>query len=176
MFFINRFFWGLVFVVIGVLLILRNVFGIDIPVWGVLWPILLILLGLSILLRPRWRWGKVSEHEVIMDEGSMKVSNAQDKYDTIFGHGMIDFSDIKAPEKGSRKLEVNSIFSGVEMKISEDTPMRIVGTGVFGGVEFPNGQSAAFGERTYTTKAFDSEKPYVYVKVSAVFGGVEIKY
>jgi hypothetical protein len=46
----KRWFWGIVFIVLGGVLLLRNVFDIDIHFWGTLIPILLIGWGLSMLM------------------------------------------------------------------------------------------------------------------------------
>lgn len=43
-------FWGVVLIVFGGVILLRNLFGIDIEFWETLFPILLILWGASMLL------------------------------------------------------------------------------------------------------------------------------
>lgn len=55
-------FWGFVILIVGIILLLQS-FGIATDVaWKYIWPILIIILGLSILFKP-WRrkffgWGK----------------------------------------------------------------------------------------------------------------------
>ena len=43
------------------------------------------------------------------------------------------------------------------------------------GVKLPNGNTAAFGTTEYKTTAFDSSKPYLFLEIDAVFGGIEVR-
>lgn len=44
-------FWGVLLVVIGGTILLRNVFDIDLPLWNVIFPAMLIFWGVSMLVR-----------------------------------------------------------------------------------------------------------------------------
>ncbi|MBS1902137.1 MAG: hypothetical protein JSS75_00340 [Bacteroidetes bacterium] len=44
-------FWGILLVVVGGTILLRNVFGVDLPLWDVIFPAMLILWGVSMLIR-----------------------------------------------------------------------------------------------------------------------------
>ena len=44
-------FWGVLLVIIGGTILLRNVFGIDLPLWDVLLPAALIVWGVSLLVK-----------------------------------------------------------------------------------------------------------------------------
>lgn len=43
--------WGVLLLVIGVTILLRNVFDINLPLWDIVLPALLILWGVSMLVR-----------------------------------------------------------------------------------------------------------------------------
>jgi small neutral amino acid transporter SnatA (MarC family) len=51
-------FWGILLVVIGGTVLLRNVFDINLPLWDVISPALLILWGVSMLVKNVSRSGK----------------------------------------------------------------------------------------------------------------------
>ncbi len=44
-------FWGILLVIIGATVLLRNVFDIHLPLWDVIFPALLILWGVSMLVK-----------------------------------------------------------------------------------------------------------------------------
>ncbi len=44
-------FWGILLVIIGGTILLRNVFDINLPLWEVIFPSLLILWGVSMLIK-----------------------------------------------------------------------------------------------------------------------------
>jgi len=46
----NRLFWGAIIVIFGVLLLLENLGLLTVNVWGLIWPVILIILGLRVLL------------------------------------------------------------------------------------------------------------------------------
>ena len=43
--------WGVLLLVIGVTILLRNVFDINLPLWDIVLPALLILWGVSMLVK-----------------------------------------------------------------------------------------------------------------------------
>jgi hypothetical protein len=44
-------FFGLLLVILGVLFLLRNLGILDSSVWGILWPLAIVVLGLSIAIK-----------------------------------------------------------------------------------------------------------------------------
>jgi hypothetical protein len=49
-------FWGVLILLVGVLLLLRNLGYIAIDIWGAIWPLMLILAGVWVLLGMRGLW------------------------------------------------------------------------------------------------------------------------
>jgi hypothetical protein len=47
--------FGLVVLALGILLLLQNLGILHADVWQVLWPVILILLGLSIVIKAGWK-------------------------------------------------------------------------------------------------------------------------
>lgn len=50
-----KMFFSISLIAIGVIFLLKNLGVISGEIWGLIWPTLIILLGLSLLLRPRKR-------------------------------------------------------------------------------------------------------------------------
>ena len=59
---IGAIFWGLLFVLIGVLLLLNNFGIIEVNLSNIwqLWPVIIIGIGLSVLSPRGWLWGIIS--------------------------------------------------------------------------------------------------------------------
>lgn len=180
MFLFRRVFWGFLILALGILILLENIYGLDLPIWGIFWSVVIIAIGLSLLLpsedHDRW-W---QEHrksgqsgDVIFDEGKIEADGNKRDYNIIFGKGTVDLTKIKLGEK-NKVFEINAVFGGGEVLIDENIPMKIKATGAFGGTRLPDGNTAAFGDRYYTTKAYDQDKPAAVVHINSVFGGLDI--
>lgn len=52
-------------ILIGFVFLMKNLGIITGPAWDIIWPILLIALGLSILLKPKWGWSGMREERFI---------------------------------------------------------------------------------------------------------------
>ncbi len=81
----NRFFWGLIIVVLGVLLLLQTMGFLAWNAWAYFWPFFLILAGLWIFLRPAVTRGQMGGQ---MESTSLAIpqENAVDAY-IEFHHG-----------------------------------------------------------------------------------------
>jgi predicted membrane protein len=164
-------FWGLIVVVIGILYLARNLFGIDFPIWGIIWPVIIIFIGLSILLPKRDCCS--SSHEAIFDEVNKKGDQNKENYRAVFGSGRFDISDLK-PTSNAEPIELEATFGSLEIVINENQPIKIISNGIFGAVNLPSGESAAFSEVIYTTKSYDGKKDHFLIRARAVFGEIKI--
>jgi hypothetical protein len=172
----RKIFIGLLFTAWGVLSFIGGFVHIDMGAW--IFPLIVIALGIRILFKND---SVVSEGEVIgtaakgttnqdyINEsvvfGSLeKQYTSQEfkggKIDCVFGGIKVDLRGIK-PVKDA-VLEVNAIFGGGEILVSDDIRVEANGTGVFGG--WTNQFSTA-----------NTTKPVLKIKGTAVFGGVEVK-
>lgn len=105
-------FWGIILVVGGSVLLLGNVGVIRGSVWGLLWPVLLILLGVWVLLSLTGRTGVEVEHMRIPLEHSGLI-------EVIIDHGLGQSTLAGAAAPG---LLVEGDFSG-----GVDADLRTVG-------------------------------------------------
>jgi len=169
-------FWGILLILIGIGIVIRVVFNIDFPIVKFIVAFFFIFLGIKILLG-NFNFWKVrhDENTTMFGERRIKGLDTEHKeYNVIFGSNMIDLRDIDLSQ-GSKEIEVNVIFGSTDIKISENTPIRIKAEAVFGSAQMPNGNNASFGSTQYKTETYNKDSSYLYIKADVVFGGVEIK-
>jgi hypothetical protein len=65
--------FAIVLILIGFIFLMKNLGLITGPTWDVIWPILLMALGLSMLLKPKWGWQYFREGKFV------KSRNKKDK-------------------------------------------------------------------------------------------------
>jgi predicted membrane protein len=168
-------YWGAIIILAGVLLIVRNVFKIDLPVMGIIFPIFIITLGISLLSGFRGEsrlWGG-GRNTLFSDQRFDNVSG-DEHYSVVFGKGSYDLRNLHPVDKDIH-VDISCAFGGVEIFINPAIAMKIKVSSAFGGGQMPDGHTVAFGERTYKTPAYKEGAPYVSVKASTAFGGIEIR-
>ncbi len=169
-------FWPIFVVLIGVLLLVRNLGVIDHGIWGYIWPIGLVLLGLHILSGP-WRSCK-------QGEGPIEGAETADTFSAtvVFSHqvrrvrseafrkgeGTAVFGNLELDLRGAgiapdARLEVNAVLGAVKVLVPEGVHVALGGNSVLGGV------SDKRAGRTVPEGA-----PTLHLEANAVLGNVEI--
>ncbi len=166
----------LIALIIGVLLLLgaRDIIDFDL-IWKLLVPIILIIIGLSIIFKDFLKT-KVKEEmkEISIEEGgnytstfsaqTFKLDNEEFKgcdMNAIFGG--IDLDLRKAKFKQDTKIKLCCVFGGIDLFVPEDINVKIVSTCVFGGID---------DKRKNT---IEEAKNTIYIEATCIFGGVDIK-
>ena len=143
--------------------------------WGVIWPLIIIGIGLTVLFEGRLRrWPSAA----ISEDGAIEVS-------TIFGgalrkvtsddfHGgrlraicggvELDLRDTTLAADAT--LEVNILFGGIQIRVPEEWNVDIQGSPLFGATE---------DSRSRQTAQEQGPAPTLRLKTSIVFGGLEVK-
>lgn len=176
----NRF-WGIILIIAGVVFQL-NQLGLAHFGWSVLWPVLLICIGVMIM------WGSL---EAKKDNPSAPVSgdprntlnetvvfggieqrvttkNFQGGQITaVFGGIELDFRESNM-DADDATLEVNAIFGGAEIRVPYSWRVAYRGTPLFGGITDKS--------EIRDQLAGEGSKPKVlHITGAAIFGGIEIK-
>lgn len=145
-----------------------NALGItDINLWQLIWPVIIIAVGLSVLMN-RSKGAKVRTQDTesisAFLAGSETVNKSEDyqggKVNAVFGGVVIDLRDAKIKKEAT--IEVFTLCGGVELKVPRDWQVRQQVFPVLGGVE---------------TKSHTSEKtngPVLNIHGTVVLGGVEV--
>ncbi len=111
----NRTFWSLLLILIGVLLLLSNLGLLPVNVWPLIWPGILIVLGLWILIRRAFGPGSVEAESISVPlEGAQKA-----RVVVSHGAGRVRVSGAAAPGQ----LLSGQFNGGAEVKVNRSAGM-----------------------------------------------------
>ncbi len=162
---------GIVFTSLGIIFLLTQLFH-----WGffsVLWPVILIAIGLSVIFRKEnahFNSGKKYDSsdkisDTVLFWGLDKKVDAKafkgGEINAVFGGVKIDLREAKINKSGA-KIIANAAFGGIEILVPKDCRIVADGIGIFGGWE-------------NKIASRDTKEPALEITGTAVFGGVEIK-
>lgn len=163
---------------IGVLLLLavRDVISFSM-LWELLIPVIVILIGLKMILGPIFA-GKSDEAYRKAKENGKALKNGS----AMFGGSDMNFTnevfegaelnavfgglncDLRGAEiKGDCVINACAVFGGIDIIVPDTVNVKIHSNSIFGGVSDEK------------KRGFDAGKPTVYVRATALFGGVDIK-
>lgn len=186
----HSFLWGGALMVMGGLLLAQNFGYVRGDIWAVIWPVFLIFLGVSFLLRSRWRaalppagpggtgdWpsnppagGANSLNETTIFGGINRRIDSQEfeggHLSAVFGGIELDLRKANT-KKDEIVIEANAVFGGIELMVPEHWRVTVQGAGVFGGYDDQTHPSP--------TAAADEKRPHLIMTGAAVFGGVSVK-
>lgn len=171
-------FIGVFIILLGVGIIVNVIFHIHIPVFKILFGLVLIYIGLKIIFGswisfPSWT-GKPG-NAVFQERTYRSLPGDSKEYNAVFGKAVVDLRGIELKEKVTY-IKISAIFGGAEVILSETTPVRIKADAVFGGVQLPENVTGAFGTSTFQSKNFDETRNYLVIEGTSVFGGIVIRY
>ncbi|MCX8051015.1 MAG: cell wall-active antibiotics response protein [Chlorobi bacterium] len=174
---------SLLIIALGCLLLADNVIpGFDF--WVAAVPVLFIVLGIGIILRPTHRrighrtvsFAFGSRDRTVSDElievtavfsGVHQVIVSQNfrggTVQAIFGGVELDFRTAQMAAMEA-SLDIETIFGGVEILVPPHWAVTVEGTPLFGGIE----------NRARST-APNGDTPVLRIRANAVFGGIEIR-
>lgn len=167
---------GIIFLAIGVLFLLPEIFYLPRFRMRDWWPLVLIIIGGSIVLRRKGhviRSGGDIDEDFIEDTsifgGSETSFNSKNfkggKITSVFGGSKIDFSESEMSEEGA-VLDMFCLFGGNELVIPNDWTVVNESFVIFGGYADKRSRSA--------TEQNDPKK-LLKIKGSVIFGGSEVK-
>ena len=167
-------FWGILFLILGVTIILKAVFNINIPLIRIFIALFFIWIGIRILIGgPIFRFNKSG---VVFGDARINaddLKDSKDEYSIIFGRGTIDLTNINLTNTDD-KIEINTIFAYSIIKLNSEIPVIINIDSAFARTKLPDKTITSFGSYTYKTKSFNEEKPYLKINIDVVFGSVDI--
>ena len=171
--------------IMGAAFLLHNLGYLRASAWQFFWPLILIMIGASMLLRGRWGTrGSVVEVGGLASSSTGASPNTVDEW-AVFGgvKRRIDSQEFEGGEafamfggveldlrkagtkKDEIRIEANAMFGGVEIRVPETWEVATRGAGIFGG----------YDDKTQTIPSGDGKRPILIVTGHAVFGGVAIK-
>jgi predicted membrane protein len=165
-------FWGIIIVLIGLSIVLREVFHINIPFVRILFGILLIYWGVKMISGGFGR--KWDRNSAVFNESKMSYNGDQRDYNIVFGNGTIDLFKMQTPYE-NKKIDVSVVFGNGVIILNDSIPVKVKMTAVFGSADAPDKSANGFGEATYATSAYNENAPHVVIDATTVFGKTEIQ-
>lgn len=175
-------FWGVVIILVGLLVVINAVFGINLPIFKTLFGLLLIYWGIKVLFGGftgsfNFQADKRStDREAVFANSTFKypqVTVSDDsEYVTVFGSSVLDLTGLT--EAPAEALEMVSVFGKTQVIVKKGTPLIVESQTVFGSSQLPDDNKSAFGDFKYrSANVVDGVKPLV-LKTQVVFGSLEI--
>lgn len=174
---------GLILIAIGGIFLIAKMNYLSVPVWSILWPTVLIIIGVSLLYSHSLKrnepglpkeGGPIGDNDEFINEvaifgGNEKHISTQNfrggKITNIFGGSELNFSKTELAE-GDNFLEILYIFGGSTMVVPPDWDIHMDVVSVFGG----------FSDKRYKRLDAPSNKTKrITIKGLVIFGGGELK-
>lgn len=168
-------FWGILLIMVGVAIIIKVFFKIQIPIFRVFFAFFFFYLGISILVDGfggKQRIDEDGESTFMFQEAEITDEELRKEYNVIFGKTVINLTNLDLRES-SREVRINTIFGACEIYIQPDLPVIIYSESAFGQVKLPNGNNVSFGNAHYTSPSYRSDVNFLKIKTSTVFGSTE---
>ena len=165
-------FWGVIIILFGISILLREVFHVHIPFMKIIFGLFLIYLGVRVIAGGRWK--DRANNTAVFSESEMHYDPHHDDYDIVFGSGTIDLFKMDMPVQ-KRKIEVSVVFGNGTVIINDSIPMKIEMNSVFGASILEDKRINALGKTYNTTSAYREGQPYVLLETNVVFGKLTIE-
>lgn len=177
----EKMFWGIVFIVVGIVLVINYAMGIHLPIFKILFGVLLIYWGLSMIFGSvRWNFSfsrqtRATENEALFSNSkfTLKTEKELNEYNVVFGSGTLDLSLVEIPL--GTKIEINTVFGETHLLIKKNLPIKVVSSTAFGKTKLPDRNFNAFGEFTYLTPGIKLDEAQLIVEANTVFGKLIIE-
>jgi hypothetical protein len=169
------FFWGLVLIFVGLAIIFRVVF--DVNLFRIIIAVLIILFGIRILMGNTWMHerSRKGRDAFFSDRTYSEIPKNNTEYNVMFGKSVFDFTRPESIIHEPVRIKINVVFGAAIIRIHPEMPVRIKSEAVFGGSKMPDGNTVAFGSINYSTPSFSEDIPHLYIESNVVFGGIEIR-
>lgn len=175
----TRFVSAVILLIVGVLYLGRNTGFIDpgyIEIfWSILFPAILILIGISLI---RGKVAQGGKNRIAMmggiEAGKSPWKLESNSYLAIMGGIELDLTTAEIPE-GETIIDLTAVMGGITVEIPSDLPVIYDGTAVLGGVTFLNEEAGGIIASRKVEHNVDYNKPLVRIQSRAIMGGVEVK-
>ena len=156
-------FWGIIVIVLGAAILVKNIFNLDFPVIKVVFGVALILIGLRVLVfkghHSSFQAG--DKNNVVFGDRNIYYTADNNEYNAVFSSTVLDLTKIE-PSKDSR-IKVSCVFGNMKIIVNQQTKVIIESDVVFGSISNPDENSVA-----------DSNQIILKMKADAVFGSIKI--
>lgn len=166
--------WGILLVLLGLSIISKTLFGFAIPFIRITLALMIIYCGITILCGAL---GYRKPFYCPFGYQNTAIKHCYKKkcaYSTVFSEGTIDLSEISFSEKPT-VVELNTVFGNSTLILNPDIATQIIITNAFSKTVFPDGtEFSTIGDQTalFGPKQDD---PSLIIRANVVFGNLVIK-
>jgi len=167
-------FWGVLLILIGLAAIFKVVF--DVNLFGVVFALFLIFLGISMLVGKPWMFHRnKGPHDTMFEDRTVREQPADhSEYNVIFGKSVYDFTSVDFPDERPVHVKINTIFGHSVVQVDRKVPVIIKSDAVFGSASMPDGSSVSFGSLQYSSDAYHPDSVALVIEAPVVFGAVQV--
>jgi hypothetical protein len=168
-------FWGILLVLIGLSIIFRIIF--DINLFRVLVAVIVILIGIKILVGGKGIFNiRTDRNDVIFNERTFaETPENKAEYNVVFARSVFDYRKTSIRRDRPVKVKINTLFGSTVIKVDENTPVKIKVDAVFAGARLPDGNTIVFGSGYWQGDSPEPDANYMIIDADVVFGSLEVK-
>jgi len=177
----GQFVTALIFIAVGVIYLGRNLglFEVEVQLfWNILWPLVLILIGINLLKGKTFSGVKGGRFTFL---GGSNVGSPHPwklesgSYFALMGGIEMDLTAAELDE-GETILDLTAVMGGIEVKIPRDMAVIYEGSVVLGGVTFKDLEDGGIvAGRRVEDNLTETASKVLRIQARAVMGGIEIK-
>ena len=163
---------GVVVVLLGLMLLFRNVFNLNIPVFTIFISAALIIAGVLMIrgsFLPKWEGRHVQ-----FGESHFTFDPEQKQYIVQFGEGSLNLKGYRPDSNIAVSVECS--FGKFRIIADREVPMMITGKASFGELRGPDMRKASFGDYTYMSPDYNPSQPGFTIIANVSFGEMEVFY
>lgn len=157
--------WAIAVIILGITAQLNTLDVTDINFWQLFWPVILIVIGWSILSKRSSQISDATSDISAILSGTETKSNAKDykggKISAVLGGVEMDLS--RASIKKEATIEVFALMGGIELRVPDNWEVRTSLMPILGGSE------------NKANAPSSSKAPVLNIVGTIVLGGIEIK-
>jgi predicted membrane protein len=169
----RQFVTGSAITILGLLFLLNNLDVIDLR-WRIIWPVLIVFIGVVIIYHSLWRKNKAISGQDKIDL-SMVFGGGEFRYDSktfrggsisaVMGGGSIDLREAEMAEN-EMILDVFAMMGGIELMVPRHWTVIMQATPILGGME---------NKTTASTELSGKPAKRLVVNGTVIMGGIEVK-
>lgn len=161
---------GLIVLIIGIVFQLRNLEYFDIFDYLEFWPVILIIVGATIIFSPKDKWKNVNKDTVstiaVFSGVNLKNSSNQFKGGSataVFGGIDLDLRGARIEQGSEAVMDVFAAFGGLDIYVPPGWNVVVKGIPLFGGWS------------NKTTNKGNTNLPTLKINCFVMFGGFDVK-
>ncbi|OGS20524.1 MAG: hypothetical protein A2252_09705 [Elusimicrobia bacterium RIFOXYA2_FULL_39_19] len=170
-------FWGAVLILLGISVILKVAFNINIPVFKIGVGLVFIYIGIRMItggfFGQDWCC-RTDRNSEMFGEFKTQYTPERKEYNVVFGKSILDLSEIKLQESPAA-VKSSTVFGETIIKVKQDIPVMIIVSSAFAGAKMPDGTVLSFGNYTYKSKAYKDGEKFLKLEADVVFGSLVIE-